>query len=157
MRAMEVLAVLSAAVLTHTAARAQDAAQVFSHAEVQQQIEKLLPASLKNGSSGSTLGDYGMHALKLSVRSTSGGAEIHAHFDDVMVVLDGSATLIAGGTVIGARTDTHGETKGKEIVNGVKRTIRKGDILHIPAGTPHQLILPKGGQFSAFVVKVREP
>jgi quercetin dioxygenase-like cupin family protein len=35
--------------------------------------------------------------------------------------------------------------------------VKKGDILHIPAGTPHQLIISKGGFFTAFVVKVREP
>ncbi|MFP5234302.1 MAG: hypothetical protein ACLGSD_00245 [Acidobacteriota bacterium] len=91
------------------------------------------------------------------MRSKSGGAEIHAHFDDVMVVLGGSATLITGGAVVNAKTDAHGETKGTEIMNGVKHTLVKGDIIHVPAGTPHQLVLPPNGEFSAFVVKVREP
>jgi quercetin dioxygenase-like cupin family protein len=29
-----------------------------------------------------------------------------------------------------------------------------GDIVHIPAGTPHQLLLDKGKPFTYFVVKV---
>jgi len=27
--------------------------------------------------------DYGLHAIKLSVQSASGGAEVHAHYDNV--------------------------------------------------------------------------
>lgn len=157
MKAAKFVAIVVASVCTCAAAQAQKSAQVFTRSEVHQQIDKLLPASRQKGSSGSTLGDYGTHSLKLSLRSKSGGAEIHAHFDDVMVVLDGSATLVTGGTIVNARTDAHGETKGKEIANGVKHTVAKGDILHIPAGTPHQLILSANGQFTAFVVKVREP
>lgn len=157
MKTMRYFTILVASTLTLAAAHAQQAAQVFSRSDIQQQLAKLLPGSQSKGSSGSTLGEYGTHALKLSLRSTSGGAEVHAHFDDVMVVLDGSATLVTGGTVVDAKTDSHGETKGKEIANGVRHTVSKGDILHIPAGTPHQLILPKNGQFDAFVVKVREP
>lgn len=157
MRAALCCAFLFATSLSIATARAQKAAQVFNHAEIEQQVDHLLPVSQKKGSSGSTLGDYDTHVLKLSLRSKSGGAEIHAHFDDVMVVLGGSATLITGGSVIDAKTDAHGETKGASILNGVQHSVSKGDILHVPAGTPHQLILPPNGEFTAFVVKVREP
>jgi len=46
------------------------------------------------------------------VRTTSGGAEIHAHYDDLMIVEQGNATLITGGTVIDAKTDSDGEDQG---------------------------------------------
>lgn len=157
MKATRYFVLMCAASLGLSAAPAQSAARVFKQVQIQQKIDQLLPRSQKTGSSGSTLGDYGTHELKLSLRSKSGGAEIHAHFDDIMVVLGGSATLITGGSVLDAKTDARGETKGKEIVNGVKQSVSKGDILHIPAGTPHQLILPPNGQFTAFVVKVHEP
>lgn len=156
MKVAQCCAFLLATSLAFATAQAQKGAEVFSHAEIQQQVDQLLPASQKKGSSGSTLGDYGTHSLKLSLRSKSGGAEVHAHFDDVMVVLAGSATLVTGGSVVNAKTDAHGETKGTGIVNGVKRMVAKGDIIHVPAGTPHQLILAPNGQFDAFVVKVRE-
>lgn len=135
---------------------AQGSAQVFSHTELKQQIDKLTAIAREKGSSGSTLGDYGSHALKLSLRGKSGGAEVHAHFDDVMVVLDGSATLITGGTVVNVKTDAEGEEKGASIRGGITHQVVKGDILHIPAGTPHQLILGKDEMFTAFVVKIRE-
>lgn len=142
--------------LACTMVNAQDPAQVFSHTELKQQIDKLIPAAREKGSSGSTLGDYGRHSLKLSLRGKSGGAEVHAHFDDVMVVLDGSATLITGGTVVDAKTAADGEEKGTSIQGGTTHQVVKGDVLHIPAGTPHQLILGKGEMFTAFVVKIRE-
>ena len=135
-------------------------AQVFTAAKLQQQLGSLAAPARQTGSSGATLGDYGSHALKLSLRGASGGAEIHAHFDDVMVITGGSATLVTGGTVIDAQSGADGETKGKGIRGGVRRKIAKGDLVHIPAGTPHQLLIDPGAArgtlFSAIVVKVRE-
>ena len=34
------------------------------------------------------------HAVKLSVRTATGGAEIQAHYDDIFVVTEGKATLV---------------------------------------------------------------
>ena len=81
---------------------------------------------------------------------------MHAHYDDIFVVTGGSATLITGGTVVDARTGADGETKGTRIQNGSSQRIAQNDIVHIPAGTPHQLIITPGDNFSAIVVKVRE-
>lgn len=156
MRMQKWLSCGSGILLACTVASAQHQAQVFSRTEVQQQIDRLTPVARQKGSSGANLGDYGSHALKLSLRGKSGGAEVHAHFDDVMVVLAGSATLVTGGTVVDATTEANGEEKGTSIRGGVTHLVVKGDILHVPAGTPHQLILGKGQMFTAFVVKVRE-
>ena len=131
-------------------------AQTFTAAELAHQLAGLTGPAKKNGSSGSTLGDYGSHALKLSVRGTSGGAEVHGHFDDVMVIEGGTATLVTGGTVIDPKTGADGETKGAGIRGGLSRKIAKGDVVQVPAGTPHQLLIPKGTIFSALVVKIRE-
>jgi mannose-6-phosphate isomerase-like protein (cupin superfamily) len=131
-------------------------AEVFSSSELHSQLAQLADQAKAKGSSGSTLGDYKSHALKLSERTTSGGAEIHAHFDDVMVIMEGKATLITGGTVVDPHTGSDGETKGPSIRDGISQTIGAGDIVHVPAGTPHQLLIPQGTTFSAFVVKVRE-
>lgn len=133
-----------------------DNAQVFSSADVQHQLAALEASAQSKGSDGTTLGDYRSHALKLSVRTQTGGAEVHAHFDDVIVVTGGKAELVTGGTVIDAHSGNDGETTGSGIRNGRTQSIAKGDIIHIPAGTPHQMILEKGSTFSAFVVKVRE-
>jgi len=131
-------------------------AEVFSAKDVAAQLATLAQKAKPSGSSGATLGDYKSHAIKLSVRTASGGAEVHAHYDDIFVVTGGSATLITGGTVVDARTGADGETKGTRIQNGSSQRIAQNDIVHIPAGTPHQLIITPGDTFSAIVVKVRE-
>lgn len=37
---------------------------------------------------------------------------MHAHYDDVLVVIEGTATLVTGGAVLDAKTGEDGETKG---------------------------------------------
>jgi mannose-6-phosphate isomerase-like protein (cupin superfamily) len=142
--------------LSHVASGQSNKVEYFSIKDLQTQLADLAPKAEASGSSGSTLGDYGSHALKLSVRTTSGGAEVHTHFDDVIVVTQGQATLVTGGSVIDAKTDTDGETKGSSIRDGKSQVISAGDIVHIPAGTPHQMTIAPGVLFSVFVVKVKE-
>jgi mannose-6-phosphate isomerase-like protein (cupin superfamily) len=155
---MNRLVIMLALGLSAFAAEAQNKppAQVYSGVEIQHQLEQLTAQAKEKGSSGATLGDFGSHALKLSLRSSSGGAEIHAHFDDVMVVTQGSATLVTGGALVDPQTGSDGESKGTSIRDGVSQNIVVGDIVHVPAGTPHQLLIPKGTLFSALVVKIRE-
>jgi mannose-6-phosphate isomerase-like protein (cupin superfamily) len=120
------------------------------------QIRTLTAQALSSGSGGKPLADYGSHKVQISVRTTSGGAEIHGHFDDVMIVEQGSATIITGGTIPDAKTSADGETKGTSIQGGQSRTISVGDIVTVNAGVPHQLIVPAGTTYSAVVVKIKE-
>jgi mannose-6-phosphate isomerase-like protein (cupin superfamily) len=155
---MKLIAIL-AAIAVATACHAQTGrhAEVFSGKKVEAQTASLVAAAKATGSSGTTLGDYSSHAIKLSIRTASGGAEVYAHYDDIFLVTEGRATLITGGTVIDPKTDKDGETKGRGIRDGTSRTIVKGDIVHIPAGTPHQLKLARDSVYASIVIKVREP
>jgi mannose-6-phosphate isomerase-like protein (cupin superfamily) len=130
---------------------------ILLEADVKARLDTLIPAAQATGSSGETLADYGSYKLQLSVRTRSGGAEVHAHWDDVIVVEAGSATLITGGTVAGGNTDGDGETRGTKIDGGQTQTLSAGDMVTIRAGTPHQILLEPGIVFEALVVKVHEP
>jgi mannose-6-phosphate isomerase-like protein (cupin superfamily) len=121
------------------------------------QLDKLVADAKAKGSSGANLEDYGSYKIGLSVRTVSGGAEVHAHWDDVMMVQEGSATLITGGTVVDGKTGDDGETHGAKIDGGQSQKIGPGDVLTIRAGIPHQLILEPGTIYGAMVVKVHEP
>lgn len=154
---MKLTTLFAAAVLAVPAfGQSAGRAEVFSGKDVAAQLAKLVPAARPSGSSGATLGDYQSHSIRLSVRTASGGAEVHAHFGDIFVVTGGNATLITGGTVANGQTGADGETKGSRIQDGTSQKITRDDIVHIPAGTPHQLIIAPGDTFSAIVVKVRE-
>jgi mannose-6-phosphate isomerase-like protein (cupin superfamily) len=131
-------------------------ADVFSAAQLSAKIAELGAQAASSGSSGTTLSDYGSHKVQISVRASSGGGEIHAHFDDVMIVQQGSATLITGGSVIDAKTSSDGETKGSGIQGGKSQTIGPGDIVTVNAGIPHQILVAPGVIYSAVVIKVRE-
>jgi mannose-6-phosphate isomerase-like protein (cupin superfamily) len=148
--------VASLALAVPAAVLTGDKAEVIPAHEVQAQLAQLVPQAKATGSSGSTLASYGNLALKLSVRTTSGGAEIHAHYDDLMIVEQGSATLITGGTVLDAKTDGGGETKGSSVQDGKVQTIAPGDVVIVPAGVPHQLLIPPGTLYSALVAKIKE-
>jgi mannose-6-phosphate isomerase-like protein (cupin superfamily) len=154
---MKLIPIFAAAALAVPClAQTGTSAQVFSGKDVAAQLATLAQTAKVSGSSGAKLGDYGSHAIQLSVRTTSGGAEVHAHYDDIFVVTQGSATLITGGTVVDAKTGSDGETKGSSIQGGTSQTIAKDDIVNIPAGTPHQLIVAPGTIYSSIVVKVKE-
>lgn len=156
---MKLIPTLAAAALIALPCSAQTVsrAQVFSASTVSARMNALVRAAEASGSSGTKLADYHSHAIELSVRTSSGGAEIHAHFDDIFLVTRGRATLVTGGTVIDPKTGPDGETKGRGIRNGRSQAIVKGDIVNIPAGTPHQLILAPGSTYASIVIKVREP
>jgi quercetin dioxygenase-like cupin family protein len=148
--------ILAMAIAAPVLAQSASGAQVYAGKDVAAQLEALVAQAKASGSGGATLGDFQSHAIKLSVRASSGGAEIHAHYDDIFFVTDGSATLITGGQVQNAKTAPDGETKGSGIEGGTRQLIRKGDVVHVPAGTPHQLILAPEEIYSSIVIKVKE-
>jgi mannose-6-phosphate isomerase-like protein (cupin superfamily) len=154
---MKLISILAMTVLTISSyALAENKTDVFSGKAVTTQFATLLQSAKASGSSGATMGDYKSHAIKLSVRTASGGAEVHAQYDDIFVVTEGKATLVTGGSVIEPKDESDGETRGSGIQNGKSQTIVQGDIVHIPAGTPHQLMIASGDTFGAIVVKVKE-
>ena len=92
-----------------------------------------------------------------SRRDTSGVNERHEQFTDIFVVQRGRARLRYGGTADGERAMSPGEWKGGTIRGGTEAELKPGDIVVIPAGIPHQLLLPPHESFYYFVFKVAKP
>ncbi|HUX44507.1 MAG TPA: hypothetical protein VMV57_07125 [Terracidiphilus sp.] len=113
-------------------------------------------AEAGDGSASIKLADYPNHFTMIAYREKSGGAEVHENFADFFLVVNGSATLITGGKVQNPRTTGLGEIRGTAVQGGTRQALKKGDVVHIPAGVSHQLLLPKGKTFSYFVIKVKE-
>ena len=109
-----------------------------------------------DGSASETLKEYPQHFAMLSFRSRSGEVEVHERFADLFVVLAGAATLVTGGTVNGARVVAPGETRGESITGGTLQNLRPGDVAHVPAGTPHQMLLKGDETITSLVMKVQE-
>jgi mannose-6-phosphate isomerase-like protein (cupin superfamily) len=109
-----------------------------------------------NGSESETLKEYPGHCAMLSFRSRDGEAEVHENFADVFYVLEGRATLVTGGTIAGARLIGPGETRGSSVEGGVRQELRAGDVAHVPAGVPHQMLVAGDKTITCLVVKIEE-
>jgi mannose-6-phosphate isomerase-like protein (cupin superfamily) len=59
---------------------------------------------------------------------------------EIYYMLEGSGTLVTGGTMPGAKPMSPGSVnlQAKRIEGGVSRRVSKGDVVIIPGGTPHQ-------------------
>ena len=130
----------------------------YSAAQLKQMAHKLeqQESFCATGSAGETLDKYPGSFTMLTVRKTSGGAELHEHYADIFFVVDGEATLTSGGTMVEPKTTEPGEIGGSAVSGGVLQKLGKGDVVHISPNTPHQLSIPEGKSFTYFVVKVKE-
>jgi mannose-6-phosphate isomerase-like protein (cupin superfamily) len=113
-------------------------------------------AKFSDGSASETLHEYPQHHTMLSFRSRDGVVEQHADFADVFYVLDGRAALVTGGNIVGAHTIAPGEVRGASIDGGTRQELRAGDVAHVPAGLPHQMLVAADRALTCFVIKVRE-
>lgn len=113
-------------------------------------------AKAGNGSAGENLREYPRHKAALSFRSRSGEVEVHEKFADLFYVLAGAATLVTGGKVAGARAIAPGETRGDAIEEGTRQELKAGDVAHVPAGTPHQMLLAGDKTVTYFILKIQE-
>jgi mannose-6-phosphate isomerase-like protein (cupin superfamily) len=113
-------------------------------------------AGATNGAASETLQKYGVDYTMLSVRNKDGVPELHEKFADIFVIIDGTATLISGGNLVNSQSINPGEFHGSAILEGKSTSLMKGDVVHIPPNTPHQLLIPKNVTLTYFVVKVKE-
>ena len=95
--------------------------------------------------------NYAVHASR---RDTPGQVEIHTQDTDVIHVLDGKATFITGGKVVNANTVAANEIRGASVEGGETTHLAKGDVIVVPAGTPHWFKEVQG-PLLYYVVKVR--
>lgn len=86
---------------------------------------------------GAAVLDAHEYQVLTSRRDGPGKAEIHQLDTDIFYVLEGSATVVTGGTVPDAAPVGPNEIRGSRIDGGETRTVTKGDVMVIPHGTPH--------------------
>ena len=79
-----------------------------------------------------------------TIRDKDGQAEVHADWNDNLFVQEGEANFVTGGTQVDAKDTAPGEKRGTSIKGGATATMRAGDYFFVPAGTPHQMLVPTG-------------
>lgn len=86
-------------------------------------------------------------------RDADGQVEVHMKFNDEFVVQAGRATVLVGGKVEGNKEIAPGEWRGGKVTGAQAYRMGPGDVLWIPAGAPHQTLVPKGGSFRYLAFK----
>ena len=105
--------------------------------------------------------DSGGMQLRVAVQheknKIGAAAELHDASDDVYYVLEGSAALVLGGKLEAPKETDLGEWRSPHIVDGKTFEIKKGDLVIVPRGTPHQRST-ENKDFTMILIKIyREP
>ena len=119
-----------------------DSVRFFQHDEVAAGFQK-----------GATIVDASNYKVMTAKRDHPGEVEVHKKFTDVIYIVDGNATMMAGGKIVGEKAADTDEPRGTSIDGGKTYQLAPGDVIVIPAGTPHW-INQVPGLFHYFVVKV---
>lgn len=112
-------------------------------------------ARFGEGSASETIREFLGYSIMLSVLLRSGEATMHEEFGHIITVLDGRATLVTGGNLEKARRVRPGEFTGLAISGGTNRELRTGDVVHVGAGIPHQLLIAGDKSISCLMVRIR--
>ena len=104
-----------------------------------------LTAALKAGSATpdmltSEVQNTDRHRINIVRRTKAAGAVAHEGFAELHHIVEGSGTLVTGGTIVHPSTSSGRASAGAgaaTIQNGVSRHVAKGDVILIPSGMPH--------------------
>jgi mannose-6-phosphate isomerase-like protein (cupin superfamily) len=88
-------------------------------------------------------------------REKPGLVEMHEKTTDILFVVEGEALYVTGGTMIGGKQTRPGEWLGTSIEGGVEHHLKKGDVIVVPAGTPHWF--KEVTLCNSFMVRVNKP
>jgi mannose-6-phosphate isomerase-like protein (cupin superfamily) len=127
--------------------------QMWTSAELEARAKTLKLNQYQQGVE--RLDNWGNHSAVLERLEGATPAEVHEALSDVFVITSGETTLTVGGSVVDPVSGTGGEIRGKSIEGGTTKKLSAGDIVHIPAKTPHQLTVEAGKQCIYVVLKMR--
>ena len=84
---------------------------------------------------GPIVSDPGL--IVLANRREAGQVEYHEHTNHIFIMVEGEATFVTGGTMVGAKRTSPEQMVATSIEGGETYHLSKGDVITIPAKTPH--------------------
>lgn len=145
----KMLALLGLVLALPQAARTPLPATMVSAGDIQATIKKEIASSttdtpIRTVDAG---GPRVSIAVVYRVKGAKAGAAAHDQVTEVYQVLEGSGTFVTGGTLINPQRRANSAEEvtqlsgpgvgGSGIQGGMSRHVSKGDMIIIPAGTPH--------------------
>ena len=84
---------------------------------------------------GPIVSDPGL--VVLAQRREAGPVEFHDHTNHVFIMVEGEATLVVGGTMKDPKRTAPDQMRAPSLDGGTTYHLSKGDVITIPAKTPH--------------------
>jgi hypothetical protein len=131
---------------------AEDSAKVWTSKEIAGQLAAAKPDA--NLVTQTPLGRFPGYSMTVTKRQASGIGELHEDQTDLFVIQSGECTLVLGGKLVNPKNQSPTEIRGTGVEGGDKRHVAAGDVVRIPAKTPHQMLLDPGKSVVYAVIKV---
>jgi mannose-6-phosphate isomerase-like protein (cupin superfamily) len=75
--------------------------------------------------------------IVLANRRAAGEVEVHENTNHVFIIVEGEATFVTGGTMVEPKNTAPGQIRAKSVNGGQTYHLTKGDVITVPAKTPH--------------------
>lgn len=133
-----VMLMSAALLLGAVPATAQTApADAASGAEIRAKVAAMAARMGKSTFAYEPLVKDGQTVAALEYWKAPGKPAVHPDEAEYALVIEGSGTLVSGGTMADAKESRPGLVEGSRINGGTTRRLGPGDVLLVPAGVPH--------------------
>ncbi|HVT95726.1 MAG TPA: hypothetical protein VHD76_22975 [Bryobacteraceae bacterium] len=148
------LFVLALGLALSAPAAGPEGVQLWKHSQLDSYEKTLHPKIDAHKIAVEPVANWGNHRMMIAHREGDGQAEMHERQADILIGQSGQATLVTGGSMPHSKNTEPGEFRSAAISGGSSRAFGPGDIVHIPAHTPHQLLVKPGTQFTYVAFKI---
>lgn len=119
---------------------APPAGSAASYKSEKELLEILAKATARGGMTTSNVATNDQYNINIVHRDTPAGAIAHSGNTELHYIIQGAGSIVTGGTIV------KGATAGDATIdNGVTRRVTKGDVVIVPANTPHWYKQVEGG------------
>jgi mannose-6-phosphate isomerase-like protein (cupin superfamily) len=87
-------------------------------------------------------------------RDKDGEVEVHKAMNDIIMIKKGHAKILVGGEVSGNHETKPTEWRGGQITGATTYEVAQGDLLFIPAGIPHKVLVASKATVTYVTVKI---
>lgn len=97
------------------------------------------------------------YRAQLEYRPAIAPAASHDKDAELFVVLQGSGNIVTGGKLVDEKRVNAANSSGSSIAGGSSQAVAVGDMLIVPANTPHQVIPGSAGPIVVMTMHVPQP
>ena len=88
-------------------------------------------------------------------RSVSSKPEVHARWDDMVIIRSGTGAIEMGDSLVASTYRAPGERAGGSMTKSHRIVVRAGDIVRIPAAVPHAFVVEGTQPLEYLLIKQR--